>query len=303
MATRSTAAKSQKQRLSGLYGGLAPSAAVARRATAAKQKAQSATFAKEQALRLKHARIMDRLQAPMLRSLGKDAEAKGAVSALKSLARQARGRKLVRPVALVHKPRIVADLGATVVPPYDFQEVLFSSTGMPVSGSSADKSTGQIAAGLSTDFFSPSSATVTAGVGIFFHPPTDCPGTLSISATLGFTFDWFTICALSSAHSDSWVGLAVERFDLAGFPAGMPVDQRLSQWWADASWLDTRIFSGSNNAFPLMASCTVDSQHIYHIWVRCGGSVSAAGWSNRWGGSGAGSSIMASVPSITWELT
>ena len=302
MATRSTAAKSPKQRLSGLYGGLTPSAAVERRATAAKQKAQSAAFAKEQALRVKHARVMDRLQAPMLKALGKDAEARRAVSALRSLARQARGRKLGRPVVPVHKPRIVADLGATVVPPYDFQKVLFSSTGAPINGSSADQSAGQIVSGLADDIDSPSSATVTAGVGIFFHPPTDCPGTLSISATLSFTFGWSTICGFASAHSDGWLGLAVERFDMAGFPAGMLVDQKLSQWWADSAWLDTEIFSGSNTAFPLMASCTVDNQHTYHIWVRCGGSVSGAGFTNRFGGSGATSEIIASVPSITWEL-
>src|SRR5436305_11142560 len=144
MATKSTASKSHKQRLRGLYGGLSPSPVVARRATAAKQKAQSATFSKEQALRSKHARIMDRLQAPMLKSLGNDAEAKRAMSALRSLARQARGRKLARPLVPVHKPRIVADLGATVVPPYDFQEVLLSSTAAPISGSSADPSAGQI---------------------------------------------------------------------------------------------------------------------------------------------------------------
>jgi len=302
MATKSAASKSHKQRLRGLYGGLSPSQAVARRATAAKQKAQSVGFAKEQVLRLKHARIMDRLRAPMLKALGEDAEAQRAVRALRSLARQARGRKLARPVVPVHKPRIVADLGATVVPPYDFQEVLFSSTGSPVSSSSADPSTGQIASAIATDFNSPSTATVTAGVGIFFHPPTDCPGTLSISATLSFTYSWSTICAFASAHSDAWVGLAVERFDMAGFPAGVLVDQKISQWWADASWGDARIFSGSNNAFPLMATCTVDNQHVYHIWVRCGGSISGAGWVNRWGGSGANSEIMGSVPSIIWEL-
>jgi hypothetical protein len=303
MATRSTAAKSPKQRLIGLYGGLAPSAAVARRATAAKQKAQSAAFAKEQALRLKHARIMDRLQASMLKSLGKDAEVRRAVSALRSLARQARGRKLARPVVPVHKPRIVADLGATVVPPYDFQEVLFSSTGSPINYSSADQSAGQITSSIATDFDSPSSATVTAGVGIFFHPPTDCPGTLSISATLSFTFDWSIVCGFASAHSDGWVGLAVERFDLAGLPAGMLVDQKIFQWWSDGSWLDNGNFPGSNNAFPLMATCTVDSQHVYHIWVRCGGSVSGAGFANLFGRSSAGSGIEASLPSITWELT
>jgi hypothetical protein len=303
MATKSTANKSPKQRLQGLYGGLTPSEAVARRATVAKQKAQSAAFAKEQALRLKHARVMDRLQAPLLKSLLKDAETQRAVSALRSLARQARRRKLARPVVPVHKPRIVADLGATVVPPYDFQEVLFSSTGSPLNFSSANRSAGQIASSIDTDFNAPSSATDTAGVGIVFHPPTDCPGTLSISATLSFTFDWAITCGFASAHSDGWVGLAVDRFDLANFPAGTIVDQKIFLWAANFAWLDNGNFPGSNTAFPLMASCTVDSQHFYHIWVRCGGSVSGAGFASLLGRSSAGSGIWASVPSITWDLT
>ena len=303
MATKSTTHKSQKQRLLGLYGGLTPSEAVARRATAARQKALSATFAKEQAARREHARIMARLHAPMLKTFARGAEAQRAMSALKSLTRQTHRRRLARPAVVPHKQRIVADLGATVVPPYDFQEVLFNSAASPTNSSSADSSAGQITSAISTDFDQPSSATDTAGVGIFFHPPTDCPGTLSISATLSFTYSWSTICGFASAHSDGWVGLAVEQFDLAGFPAGMLVDQRISQWWADASWADTRIYSGSNNAFQLMASCTVDSQHVYHLWVRCGGSISGAGFTNRIGGSGARSEIIASVPSITWELT
>src|SRR5262249_38725849 len=151
-----SASKSHKQRLRGLYGGLSPSQAVARRATAAKQKAQAATFAKEQTLRLKQARIMDRLQAPMLKSLLNDAETQRAVSALRSLARQMRRRPLARPVVPLQKPRIVADLGATVVPPYDLQEILVSSTGMALSASSVDKTTGQITSSIGTDYNSPS---------------------------------------------------------------------------------------------------------------------------------------------------
>jgi hypothetical protein len=245
MATKSRASKSHKQRLRGLYGGLSPSQAVARRARAAKQKELSASFAREEALRLRHARIMDRVHAPMLEALGRDAKVVRAVASLKSVARQMRRRPLARPVVPVHKTRIVADLGATVVPPYDFQETLVSSTGAPFNGSSADKTTGQITSFIDADSRNSSSETLTAAVGIFFHPPTDCSGTLSISASLTFTYEWATYCAFASAHSDGWVGIAVERFDMAGFPAGVLVGStELSlgrQFVVDRCWIQQRI--------------------------------------------------------------
>jgi hypothetical protein len=303
MATKSSVGKSHKQRLTGLYGGLTPSQAVARRATAAKQKEQSTTFRRQEALRMAHARTMARVHAPMLKAFGKDAETVRAVSALKSLARQTRRQRLARPVVPVQKPRIVADLGATVVPPYDFQEVIFTTTGSPLDTLIVDKSTGSILTDVFTDEAQPSSAIFTAGVGIFFHPPTDCPGTLSLSVPLSFTYRWMTLCAWANAHSDGWVGLTVESFDLAGFPTGAVVDQQLSQWWDDSWWAGAGTFTGSHSAFPLAAQCAVDNQHFYHVWVRFGGTVAAAGWSYRFGGSGAESSIVGSVPSITWELT
>lgn len=302
MATKSKASKSHKQRLRGLYGGLSPSQTVARRAKAAKQKELSASFAGQEALRSRHARIMSRIHAPMLKAFGRDAEVVRAVSSLKSFARQMQRRPLDRPVVSLQKPRIVADLGATVVPPYDFQEMLVTSTGMPLNASSVDKTTGQVTTSIGTDYDQPSSETIIAGIGIFFHPPTDCPGTLSISATPGLTYDWATLCAYASAHSDGWVGIAVERFDMAGLPTGVLVDQKIFLWAADSGWADGGFHYGSSSAFPLFAQCTVDDQHVYHIWVRCGGSISAAGWSGRIGGSYAGSRIFGSVPSITWEL-
>ncbi|HKX10929.1 MAG TPA: hypothetical protein VJN67_22220 [Stellaceae bacterium] len=302
MAMKSRGSESHKQRLRGLYGGLSPSQAVARRATVAKQKELSASFARQETLRVRHGRIMDRVHAPMLKAFGRDAEAVRAAASLKSLTRQMRRRPLARPVTPLHKPRIVADLGATVVPPYDFQEVLFSSTGTPLNGSSADKSTGQITSDIGTDYDQPSSATVTVGVGIFFHPPTDCPGTLSISATLSYNSEWATLCAYASGHSDGWVGLAVEQFDMAGFPTGVLVDEKIFLWASDAWWTSGGFQFGSSSAFPVSAQCTVDNQHLYHVWIRSGGSISAAGWSGRIGGSYAGSRIIGSVPSITWEL-
>jgi len=301
MATKSRGSKSHKQRLRGLYGGLSPSQTVVRRAKAAKQKELSASFAIQEVLRSRHARIMDRVHSPMLEALGRDTKVVRAVASLKSAARQMRRRPLARPLVPVHKPRIVADLGATVVPPYDFQETLVSSTGAPFNGSSADKTTGQITSFIDADSRNPSSETLTAAVGIFFHPPTDCSGTLNLSATLSFTYNWATYCAFASAHSDGWVGISVERFDMAGFPAGVLVDQQIFLWADNSWWTGAGYSSGSNNALPLSAQCTVDNQHTYHVWVRCGGSISAGGWHGGFG-SDAWSRIFGSVPSITWEL-
>jgi hypothetical protein len=244
---------------------------------------------------------MERIHAPMRKAFAKDAKFVPAVAPLKLLARQVRRRRLARPVVTLQKPRIVADLGATVVAPYDFQEMLFSSAGMPFNASSANKTTGQIVSSIGANFDHSSSATVVVGVGIFFSPPTDCPGTLSISASPGLTFDWHTFSILNSAHSDGWVGIAVEQFDMAGIRTGVLVDQKTFLWSSSTWWHGDGDNDGSNNAFPLFAQCTVDSQHFYHVWVRCGGSISAAGIS-QWFGSDAGSRIFGSVPSITWEL-
>src|SRR5215470_6317972 len=103
MATKSTASKSHKQRLRGLYGGLSPSQVVARRATAAKQKELSANFGRKEAVRVRHARIMDSIHAPMLAAFSRDAKAVRAVASLKSLARQMRRRPLARPAVRLHK--------------------------------------------------------------------------------------------------------------------------------------------------------------------------------------------------------
>ena len=142
------------------------------------------------------------------------------------------------------------------------------------------------------------------GVGIFFHPPTDCPGTLKIATSVAYSFDWHTYSAFAGAHSDGWIGLFVQRFNANGFPDGVLVDLKLFLWSNDSSGLGGPGWpEGSNTGFPLGAQCPVDNQHTYHLWVRCGGSVSSGGFGGLgWFGSTAGSRIFGTVPSITWEL-
>jgi len=290
-----------RQRLHALYGGVTPSSVAVRRATASRQKAFDAAFKRQQTLRAEHDARMAAIHAPVLEAYRLDPTARRSVKQLRDLSATWRSRKLVPPRVLAHEPRIVADLGATVVPPYDFQEVLFSSTGNPPNASSARKSTGSITSSIGFNFTNPSSASVTASVGIFFRPVISCPGTLKISTNIGLRFDWSTFCAFSSAHSDGWLGLAVEQFDSNNFSTGMLVDLKIFLWSDDSWWGGAGSHDGSNSAFPLFAQCPVDSQHSYHIWVRCGGTVSSSGWGG-WFGSAAGSRIFGTVPSIAWEL-
>lgn len=290
-----------QERLKGLYGGRTASQEVAKRAAAERQKEFAAEFKKQEVLRAKHAAAMKKAHAPLLEAARKDKRTALGVGELRKLGETVSRQKMPAPKVVPHSPRIVADLGATVVAPYDFNALLFSSTGSPLNASFANRITGQITSSIGANFNSPSTASDAAAVGIFFHPPTDCPGTLRIASSVAFTFDWNTSSVFASAHSDGWIGLLVERFNLDGFPAGVLVDQRIFLWSNDSWFAGAGFFNGSNSGFPLATQFAVDNQHFYHIWVRCGGSLASAGWAG-WFGSQAGSRIIGVVPSITWEL-
>jgi hypothetical protein len=302
MAKRTRTNITHKDRLKGLYGGLTASQEVARRTAAERQKEFATEFKRQDAVRVKHAAAMNNAHALLLETARRDKRTALGVRDLRDLSDTMRRRTMLAPKVVPHSPRIVADLGATVVAPYDFEAVLFSSTGSPANASSAHRISGQITSSIGANFNNASSASDAAAVGIFFHPPTDCPGTLRISSSVAFTFDWDTAGALASAHSDGWIGMLVERFNLDGFPSGVVIDQRMVLWSDDSWWTGAGFFDGSNSGFPLFAQFPVDNQHFFHIWVRCGGSISSAGWAG-WFGSTAGSRIIGVVPSITWELS
>lgn len=302
MAKAPTKLRSHKERLQSLYGGMFPSQESLRRATALRQKAFTADFKRQEASRAEYAALTRKLQAPMIEAYRKDTGALEHIRKIQALSTASVKRKLSPPRIPVHAPRIVADLGATVVAPYDFEEVLLSSAGSPFNDSSAQKATGKITSTLSWNNANASSGSVTVGVGIFFHPPTDCPGTLKISSSVAYSSRWSTYSMFAGAHSDGWLGLSVERFTINGFPDGVLIDQRFFLWSNDSSWVGGPVaIQGSNTGFPLFAQCGVDSQHSYHVWVRGGGSVSSAGFGGPFS-SFATSQIFGTVPSIAWEL-
>jgi hypothetical protein len=154
--------------------------------------------------------------------------------------------------------------------------------------------------GIGTDENNGSSASARAALGIFFALATDGTSHFRFWANPAFGFNWWDICLFDSAHSDGFIGLYAGAYDWSGAFAGAPVDQMISLW-SDDSWWSGASNQGSNSGFPLSADFEVDSSHWYALWVWCGVDDSAAGW-GTFSGSGSGSSLAITVPSISWEL-
>ena len=243
----------------------------------------------------------NRTHAALLDSLKKDKRTADGVRGLRQLHDRLSRQTLRVPTGPKASQRIfTGSIGGTVVPPYNYPWTWFSTSGSGSHTESANVSSGAIATRLNTGSEGSSYATDFASVGIFFYPQPDCPTQLQVWSTPAFNFNWWTICAFASAHSDGWIGLRVDTYNLAGALVGTPVYQKNSLWWDD-SWWSGASNSGSNSGYPLYARLTVDKDHWYAIRVWCGGTVSAAGWST-FSGSAAQASISASVPSITWQL-
>lgn len=241
-------------------------------------------------------------QRPLQEALGSQA-GDGAAATAKGLAAldgQLRRRRVPAPAPVRDAPRIfTGSIGATRTTPFDYQWTWTAQNGGARAVASADRLNGQINIDSYTNGVD-STGWCRAAVGIYFRPVV-ANGILRISANPAFTYNWFTICTLASAHSDAFIGLYVGRYTLAGGFDGAPVNQMTSLWNDDSWWSGSWSNKGSNSGFPLFAQLNVDSAHWYAIWVWTGGSADGAGW-GTFSGSGANSVLRTTVPSITWEL-
>jgi hypothetical protein len=96
-------------------------------------------------------------------------------------------------------------------------------------------------------------------------------------------------------QSDGWIGLYIGEYTLQGDFVQAVVDQQTRLWLLTS---DDGVFSGSNSGFPLTASCPVDNDHFYEIWVWAG--VDATGYGGgllNWGF--ADGTLNVHVPSIS----
>jgi hypothetical protein len=190
-------------------------------------------------------------------------------------------------------------IGATVVPPYNYQWTWNAQVGGASVGVNANRNAGTLGFNL-WNAGRDASASAAAAVGFFFRPMLK-NGLLRIWANPAFNYLWWTYCVFASAHSDGWLGFYVGRYTLAGGFDGAPVFQQHMLWDDDSWWSGAGSHSGSNSGYPLFAQFSVDSAHWYAIWVWCGGRATGAGW-GTFSGSGAGSNLAVTVPSMGWEL-
>lgn len=195
-------------------------------------------------------------------------------------------------------------IGATVTPPYDYPWVWDSTSGQaPGHTESADINAGTMGFSFSTSQNGSSQVIGLASVGIGFHQLPDCPTLLQVWANPMYNFGWSTTSASDSAHTDGWIGLRVDAFNVGtNSPAGTPISQQIPLWWSDTWWNGSGNW-GTNKESNLYAALIVDKSHWYKIRVACGGMIFGAGWNNWFGiGSGATADLSASVPWIQWQL-
>jgi hypothetical protein len=244
---------------------------------------------------------MSKIQSRLLSVVEKDPAVKREIQNLKKIHTREGKRKLTFPPLVREVESIfTGSIGATVVPPYNYQWTWNASSGNPTVSVAANRNTGTMNFGLWTNPSRSSSAQARAAVGIYFRPATR-NGILRIWANPSFNYKWWTYCAFASAHSSAFIGLYVGKYTLAGGFVGAPVDQKISLWSDNSWWSGAGTKTGSNSGYPLFSQIAVDNSHYYAIWVWCGGRISGKGW-GTFSGSGAGAYLNARTPSISWEL-
>jgi hypothetical protein len=242
-------------------------------------------------------------RAPLVEILRADKRAVESVNIL----RQLRARARVRTPPQVHpsnvKERVfTGSIGATMVPPYNYQWTWSASDG---SGTEIDVIANELDGGIYANNMTSgndndSSIGWAAAVGINFYPMT-ANGTLQVWATPKLNYQWGDYSDLDTSAQNAWIGIYIGSYDLSGAFTGAIVNQQTSLW-SDSSWWSATTGSGSNTGFGLSsAPVQVDQDHTYAIWVWAGGELSGRGFGSA-SGSGASQFLYVATPSITWRL-
>jgi hypothetical protein len=264
-----------------------------------------ADFAKESRQRAQRAKLLHKCSAPLRDLMSRDKSAAETIRELRRLGAVARKRKLQLARTAAPLTGIIPGLtgfGATVQPPYDYDWTWNAVDGKGlVLSDSANRTSGRMAVDLETSDDGSSGIVAQAAVGIYFHPPMN--GNLQLWSSPSYDYFWGVSCLFEWAHADAWIGFLVERYDIAGNLTGIVVDQHMSLWSRDASFVAYDLHGPVYGLHaPLHAPpVPVDRKHQYIIWVRCGGYVTADGWHLAWG-SEAIDQLHVKVPSITWSL-
>jgi len=224
-----------------------------------------------------------------------------ALRSLKELDRRSGRRGVVVPKPMSEEARVFAgSIGIARVPAYDYQWTWSAKDNNSATASVAANAGGGQQSFSLWNNSAGAHAWGAAAVGVYFRPWT-ANGIVNLWANPAINYNWWTYCALASAHSDGWLGLYVGQYTLAGNLDRVPVDQQISLWSDDSWWAGAGGHTSSNSGYPLSAWFTVDSDHWYAMWVWIGGSIYGSGW-GAFSGSGAGAQLSASTPAMNLVL-
>ena len=191
-------------------------------------------------------------------------------------------------------------IGATRVPPFDYQWSWEWARNSPDISKSSNRTTGEMRFNIWEDVNNSSTGLARTAIGIFFRPPT-VNGHLLVSASPAFRASWGTWCAWASAHTDGWIGLFIGSYNASDNSyAGTIIDQKTELFSDDSWWSGVGRQNLSNSGFPLGNMIPVDNAHWYALWVWSGGRIDADGWGGTFSGSGANSNLVTNIPSMSW---
>jgi hypothetical protein len=236
-----------------LYGGRFMSREVVRRSRIALEKRWTAELREQSRLRARRTELTQKFSAPLRDLMNKDQSAAEAVREMRRLVAASK-RNVQYPRTAKIKTGIFGGLGfsATVGPPYDYESIWTAVDGQGrVHSTSADRNTGRMSFNIGTEQGSSSGAVIArAALGIYFYPPIN--GRLRIWSSPAFNYAWAIACWFARVHADGWIGLLVERFDLAGSSTGAVIAQQVALWSDDAFVYSPPDFQyGSNPGYGL----------------------------------------------------
>jgi hypothetical protein len=296
--------KSDEQRRNfEFWQGGKPAESVVERSVAQFKRRLAAEIAEKISIERKAARYLSQLQTPVKPAKGETAEKalKGLRALTSRLPKPERlpKRPVTTPVpvygeyTLIFTPRSYVNEG---LGPYSVGQVT-SQTGNPTTTAVGNETIGQMTCAVETNQDSPSSATATNLLGIFFKP--NFPhATAKVSFDASFLWSYY----VNSIRNKKAIAQAQALLELYEY-TGTFIDPPLAHWtfigFSAEGYNDLGFDARSGPVPAFSISATVNSKTFYAVVVRLTATASASGWP----GSLAGASAMVTVPSIQVDIT
>jgi hypothetical protein len=211
------------------------------------------------------------------------------------------GNPPIKTTALLYKPFIFST-GQTITKPYDYDWTWEATYGRPDIRTHANKAGFSGWWSVYCDQNNPSAGYTTAGIGVYFAPPSQ-NGSLNVSTAVDIKAHWGTWC--NKAYATTWgkIELIVDVFNVSNNEyVGEAVNLVGNIFFDYSYWFGIGDQYSSNSAYPISANLPVDNSHWYVIWILTSGEVEAEG-TGIFTGSYAEAYITMDVPYITWSYS